>query len=230
MCGGTHRPRRRQRRPGGLSPRVRGNRSVHIENRTEVGSIPACAGEPLEKRSDTAGQTVYPRVCGGTIPCAAAKSVTMGLSPRVRGNRQLHLRPGNPYRSIPACAGEPPGSPWLTVAPKVYPRVCGGTKIAGLTLCRYQGLSPRVRGNRAGTNDWRLPHRSIPACAGEPSICAGVWLAAQVYPRVCGGTVSRRTSRCVSSGLSPRVRGNLIVQYHTGLIPGSIPACAGEPL
>ena len=74
VCGGTcHRP--------GLSPRVRGNRSVV----PDMGSIPACAGEPPTtpiRRSipacagepgsipACAGEPrcreVYPRVCGGT--------------------------------------------------------------------------------------------------------------------------------------------------------------------
>ena len=32
-----------------------------------------------------------------------------------------------------------------------------------------RGLSPRVRGNRAGAGLAGVPYRSIPACAGEPN-------------------------------------------------------------
>ena len=51
----------------------------------------------------------------------------------------------------------------------------------------------------------------------------------EVYPRVCGGTLSRHLSDRPSSGLSPRVRGNPLL-YSDGIVMvGSIPACAGEP-
>ena len=50
----------------------------------------------------------------------------------------------------------------------VYPRVCGGTpKVEALTG-RYEGLSPRVRGNPIRVKKKSLSDRSIPACAGEP--------------------------------------------------------------
>ena len=71
---------------------------------------------------------VYPRVCGGTQHRDNTDGLLWGLSPRVRGN------PGDGplYRistgSIPACAGEPPPAPTASLAYRVYPRVCGGTK------------------------------------------------------------------------------------------------------
>ena len=53
----------------------------------------------------------------------------------------------NDYRSIPACAGEPPLNTSAARSTEVYPRVCGGT-IPVATACRKgKGLSPRVRGN-----------------------------------------------------------------------------------
>ena len=50
-----------------------------------------------------------------------------------------------------------------------------------------------------------------------------------VYPRVCGGTDGVRIFGKEYEGLSPRVRGNLIVMVHLHQFIGSIPACAGEP-
>ena len=50
----------------GLSPRVRGNQVARIAPAANVGSIPACAGEPPIPRGITRAQEVYPRVCGGT--------------------------------------------------------------------------------------------------------------------------------------------------------------------
>ena len=107
VCGGT-----RHGQPGGggvrgLSPRVRGNLDLDTGRRTLLGSIPACAGEPAFVEDVQAGDTVYPRVCGGTPPAGRYSGPGRGLSPRVRGNpRARSIRPP-PERSIPACAGEP---------------------------------------------------------------------------------------------------------------------------
>ena len=51
----------------------------------------------------------------------------------------------------------------------------------------------------------------------------------RVYPRVCGGTSDEDDQRLVQEGLSPRVRGNLLVIRDRNQVLGSIPACAGEP-
>ena len=92
------------------------------------------------------------------------------------------------------------------------------------------GLSPRVRGNRAGCQP--VPHRrrSIPACAGEPGPTSLSRYDKKVYPRVCGGTCQVQASSLKQEGLSPRVRGNLDTDLLQNISLGSIPACAGEPL
>ncbi len=51
----------------------------------------------------------------------------------------------------------------------------------------------------------------------------------RVYPRVYGGTLQRIMELPNLTGLSPRVRGNPIVDSIVLLRPGSIPACTGEP-
>ena len=56
---------------------------------------------------------------------------------------------------------------------EVYPRVCGGTRPAATNPSTRYGLSPRVRGNRALKIHGQGIYRSIPACAGEPSV--GAW-------------------------------------------------------
>ena len=54
----------------------------------------------------------------------------------------------------------------------------------------------------------------------------------KVYPRVCGGTSSRRRRPFPPAwwGLSPRVRGNRRKSNTIGRWLRSIPACAGEPM
>ena len=108
-------------------------------------------------------------------------------------------------------AGEPEGSPFAIHEIAVYPCECRGTDdIIKINMPRT-GLSPRVRGNQR--HPPRLTHqvRSIPASAGEPGPYPLRRRSNRVYPRECGGTGSFGEHNCPCSGLSPRVRGNLLL-------------------
>ena len=188
VCGGTTTGTTRPTEAQGLSPRVRGNPSICGDPVCQIGSIPACAGEPGSNPAPPPAPEVYPRVCGGTATVADAQANRPGLSPRVRGNRWRPTTPCPPPRSIPACAGEPVAPSRFPLPFAVYPRVCGGTPATWISTSSVQGLSPRVRGNR---------HH--PAGPDAPRL---------VYPRVCGGTGPRQSSSSTRQGLSPRVRGN----------------------
>ena len=208
---------------------MRGNPPHERPRQAGPRSIPACAGEPARPARSASAPRVYPRVCGGTTPFWAGLSALSGLSPRVRGNPNRPDRAHRCGRSIPACAGEPD---WGTARPYsvgVYPRVCGGTRYRVEGRWRYQGLSPRVRGNLLLWSVRGLHSGSIPACAGEPSGAGVIAGSGRVYPRVCGGTPIPVESLEHLAGLSPRVRGNQPPhRAHAGAV-GSIPACAGEP-
>ena len=108
--------------------------------------------------------------------------------------------------------------------------MCGGTVNLVPLVHLVPGLSPRVRGNRSHTYSGFFLFRSIPACAGEPRTCIGVWCVRAVYPRVCGGTISADCMSVWDIGLSPRVRGNQTDKSLDRVTSRSIPACAGEPL
>ena len=112
---------------------------------------------------------------------------------------------------------------------EVYPRVCGGTLARTLQGRAFVGLSPRVRGNPGGFATHNMPGGSIPACAGEPRGAVPAVAAAEVYPRVCGGTGFHIPLNDPGQGLSPRVRGNLLARHFSVGQDRSIPACAGEP-
>ena len=209
VCGGTCiRPGIRGS-VGGLSPRMRGNPAALPDGQLALRSIPAYAGEP----------GVMVRFGVGSH----------GLSPRMRGNPAGRLPAGVRQRSIPAYAGEPPGCCLPTGQRGVYPRVCGGTRARPPIAGRVAGLSPRMRGNpTAGTaRTWRA--RSIPAYAGEPRRAGLRRATAGVYPRVCGGTVSRLPPFSLDNGLSPRMRGNHKINRRRQKTDRSIPAYAGEP-
>ncbi len=188
VCGGTRRLVLTCRIVAGLSPRVRGNLVRPLLHELLIGSIPACAGEPHPYCVAMRHETVYPRVCGGTQQPGQRPLIVKGLSPRVRGNlanSSIQIHTG---RSIPACAGEPAGSPCKPGRAEVYPRVCGGTPGKPKTTQQWRGLSPRVRGNLKNHRTERMTARSIPACAGEPVDSDGTIYKQAVYPRVCGGT------------------------------------------
>ena len=208
VCGGTIVRADAGRSPKGLSPRVRGNPHRSWWVSSKIGSIPACAGEPIPVPSTTPRRRVYPRVCGEPCPAigplgpcrvyprvcggtswTAGRGVrTWGLSPRVRGNPPPALPLILWIGSIPACAGNPHDA--LSAPP------------AG-------GSIPACAGN---LRPFATPHqavRSIPACAGEPIATPGGVGEIAVYPRVCGGTSVREIVSPVVRGLSPRVRGNL---------------------
>ena len=209
---------------------MRGNRAPGLFEPGRRRSIPAYAGEPSSAMSTARRTEVYPRVCGGTRIVGPLAGRAGGLSPRMRGNREVNYPP--PYRegSIPAYAGEPRGKLSSTVPGgsipayagepglhfsagsgwQVYPRVCGGTRRRRVCRAVRKGLSPRMRGNRLSNLGLRIPQLSIPAYAGEPQ---WHWQA--------GGYLS---------GLSPRMRGNRCRVPSRKVPAGSIPAYAGEPV
>ena len=168
VCGGTRSALAGILREEGLSPRVRGNLRERAPSQNIGRSIPACAGEPPpdDRLLDLVG--VYPRVCGGTCRPRYSAPSGSGLSPRVRGNLTATVGGATLTGSIPACAGEPPRHRHSERHPGVYPRVCGGTRLAAAVECGRPGLSPRVRGNRRPEGGHCDGVGSIPACAGEP--------------------------------------------------------------
>ncbi len=94
---------------------------------------------------------------------------------------------------------------------------------------RTAGLSPRVRGNPAGLEAHHAGPGSIPACTGKPrrGVTTRCW--GRVYPRVYGETRLTLTNGVAGRGLSPRVRGNLILIAPHIARQRSIPACTGKP-
>ena len=89
VCGGTQAVEDIREVVKGLSPRVRGNHRTARRDIQVKRSIPACAGEPARQHRHRGLISVYPRVCGGTASIGLAKKGSMGLSPRVRGNRVI---------------------------------------------------------------------------------------------------------------------------------------------
>ncbi len=195
----------------GLSPHARGNPGKLGAFSGRMGSIPACAGEPIDTRSLLRGFAVYPRMRGGTTLCACEVVPEPGLSPHARGNPFPFAAEVSMVGSIPACAGEPKQASRDHRKMWVYPRMRGGTMNHRDYDAWLVGLSPHARGNHVGQGTNAGVYGSIPACAGEPTIVC-LWLALSwVYPRMRGGTQIHQILIHGLLGLSPHARGNLAV-------------------
>ena len=69
----------------------------------------------------------------------------------------------------------------------------------------------------------------IPAYAGQPKITAAGFAGHGAYPRVCGATSAPIGTIAQGQGLSPRMRGNLLLLQRASGHHGPIPAYAGQP-
>ena len=111
----------------GLSPHVRGNLPVHLGRDRHPGSIPACTGKPTSTARSCRPKRVYPRMYGETRVVGAGVLLWAGLSPHVRGNREVAVRCRGFVGSIPACTGKPPKWSSTSRTWGVYPRMYGET-------------------------------------------------------------------------------------------------------
>ena len=193
-------------------------------------SIPARAGQPQAADVAVHRGEVYPRACGATLFGRSTDIFLPGLSPRVRGNLWYIRGVGRLNGSIPARAGQPKSGSTATFTCTVYPRACGATGMGCTIAILVLGLSPRVRGNHVEDPSLRRCKRSIPARAGQPPRIPASGTFSRVYPRACGATYVRGCVDQRETGLSPRVRGNLVAAVVVTVAPGSIPARAGQPL
>ena len=153
----------------GLSPPTRGNPPALHHHRLERRSIPAHAGEPLERQGRGRHTRVYPRPRGGTRGREFVFNKELGLSPPTRGNLWRDDMDGRSAGSIPAHAGEPPMGVVNPYNDKVYPRPRGGTSPPFPARAQPRGLSPPTRGNPSATPITPRFAGSIPAHAGEPA-------------------------------------------------------------
>ena len=196
---------------------------------SDIGSIPAHAGEPQQAQDFVYQVAVYPRPRGGTRTRGDTKTRREGLSPPTRGNPIKRLVTVFRARSIPAHAGEPASSGSPIKSPRVYPRPRGGTPPRRPSPPACRGLSPPTRGNPRRFATGAPRGRSIPAHAGEPLYSQRPRAASLVYPRPRGGTGTRILAIWSGCGLSPPTRGNLVVLRFVRHSLRSIPAHAGEP-
>ena len=230
MRGGTQEGKDRLETIEGLSPHARGNHFRLGNLRGTCGTIPACAGEPCSRCRFSRGSGDYPRMRGGTRIRPWLMPSAWGLSPHARGNREVIQQNPASSGTIPACAGEPRGLTLPLDEDGDYPRMRGGTEAKQNIERECKGLSPHAWPNRRHTERSVGRPGTIPACAGEPSTSSAGEARLRDYPRMRGGTCSSSAGRVRPTGLSPHARGNPSVSVLPPARPGTIPACAGEPI
>ena len=114
-------------RASGLSPRMRGNLRNERRKKIAERSIPTHAGKPARQTPSACSRWVYPHACGETRSAGSNRMQSMGLSPRMRGNRRPCCIFIPSIRSIPTHAGKPIGRSRIAPARRVYPHACGET-------------------------------------------------------------------------------------------------------
>ena len=228
MRGGDPKPLQALPCAWGRSPRARGRLLRSTGRAACMRSIPACAGETRCDRPESAILRVDPRVRGGDQARYALPIRQQGRSPRARGRPRPSGVRISQRGSIPACAGETNDRRRRTHRATVDPRVRGGDSMPNSTPNSSAGRSPRARGRPLARRCSVRPNGSIPACAGETGQGPMSPVGLGVDPRVRRGDTSVRISASASSGRSPRARGRLQKIIASGMVGGSIPACAGE--
>ena len=112
----------------------------------------------------------------------------------------------------------------------IIPAYAGNT----FSVTRKAGVwkdHPRVCGEHQKTKlDNTATKGIIPAYAGNTMASSPVMMDWRDHPRVCGEHNSEGYQRSRRQGSSPRMRGTLCVQCHSGLCLGIIPAYAGNTL
>ena len=90
------------------------------------------------------------------------------------------------------------------------------------------GSSPRLRGTRVQARQGRARHGIIPALAGNTSECDFLSTLFWDHPRACGEHARSADAPSTWMGSSPRLRGTRAGDGVGDLVPGIIPALAGN--
>ena len=172
--------------------------------------------------------TVYPRVYGECSVCRTWKIKTYGLSPRIRGMPFKCLAIPVIARFIPAYTGNASLAALRVNIDTVYPRVYGECLSRSRNRNGWSGLSPRIRGMRNGRSFGNTTPRFIPAYTGNATEDAAGYAALTVYPRVYGECLHAAHVLSDISGLSPRIRGMLLMGDSVLEYDRFIPAYTGN--
>ena len=140
----------------------------------------------------------------------------------------------SPSGSIPCCRITPAcaGNSWShrTRLPRCrdHPRVCGDQYWRHLGVAAAAGSPPRVRGTVIIPAGDGVAVRITPACAGNSKLPATTSDKNKDHPRVCGEQLPALLAQFPAVGSPPRVRGTVSCRTPREASTGITPACAGN--
>ena len=175
-----------------------------------------------------AGAGDHPRVCGEHVPSFSAVGEEVGSSPRMRGTHLAAVFDAGVRRIIPAYAGNTVVAHGALERPWDHPRVCGEHRAGDDVQRPDRGSSPRMRGTPVCHRLSPFVTGIIPAYAGNTQRRRTPRQHGRDHPRVCGEHTTHADGLIPVKGSSPRMRGTLHVAARCGVLPGIIPAYAGN--
>ena len=190
--------------------------------------IPAHAGNSAYALLQRRMKADHPRACGELIIPVIEGMVDNGSSPRMRGTLVGDCDGIASIRIIPAHAGNSEQSEVRRTSTPDHPRACGELFVTHDSSYAYPGSSPRMRGTHLRHIPQRIPHRIIPAHAGNSVRRQRPPCRTPDHPRACGELLALALSICFGIGSSPRMRGTPQATQSSPPHQRIIPAHAGN--
>ena len=151
----------------GSPPHVRGKAGQRLNNISQLGITPACAGKSSIVSLSASDNGDHPRMCGEKSSLVVRGFKTMGSPPHVRGKEQRQSQTRRPGRITPACAGKRCATKRAPLQCGDHPRMCGEKRFPAQGWRCKAGSPPHVRG-KGQEKGYCAPLRRItPACAGK---------------------------------------------------------------
>ena len=211
----------------GSSPLARGLPTLTVLEPNGIGIIPARAGFTRPACGSAFETEDHPRSRGVYGSPSGDCRLHQGSSPLARGLLVGELVRVLPVRIIPARAGfTPEQAPPRSWSPD-HPRSRGVYAFVADTVLVVCGSSPLARGLPAYSISMRNSSGIIPARAGFTMYTASNAHQIADHPRSRGVYFASITSLIWFGGSSPLARGLRIVEEHSGILVGIIPARAG---
>ncbi len=192
--------------------------------------IPAHAGNTSPVSAPRAPVAAHPRPRGEHPRGKPYSELRPGSSPPTRGTPPPQLEGQQGARLIPAHAGNTPPTCCPTSWPPAHPRPRGEHLKSAARALLDVGSSPPTRGTRGRGLDEALPHRLIPAHAGNTLTGIPSVASCTAHPRPRGEHSLVKEESAGSPGSSPPTRGTLLRRRHDELRLRLIPAHAGNTL
>ena len=189
---------------------------------------PAYAGKSLPLLSSMCISEDHPRLCGEKGSSVPGGDCFWGSPPPMRGKGELPC-PVNGLNGItPAYAGksffdDPPKSLF-----EDHPRLCGEkANLLGVTT-DYLGSPPPMRGKDKITLSVFIFKRITPAYAGKRRSAFSRSAFSRDHPRLCGEKLNFPSTRSITSGSPPPMRGKVSGKLSYSGCSRITPAYAGK--